>query len=264
MKCILCEAEGKNIFNGKVLGKYWVQYFQCPNCGLIYTEEPYWIQEAYDDSITIYDTGIMQRNVSFSILVTSIIKSIYGLKQISALDWGGGYGIFTRLMRDTGYDFRWQDKYSPCLVAKGFESNVEQKDKYDMITAFELFEHFQNPMLEIDDMFKKSDIILFSTLIYSQDMSYPELNDWWYYIPEEGQHILFYSKITLEKLAKAKGVFYYMINDSLHIFSKKRLKEKRIKRICNTKWGYILALIRWEKMRNGDSASNDMQNLLKE
>ncbi len=264
MKCLICSGEGKEIFKGKILNKYDICYYQCPECGLIYTEKPYWLEEAYDNSITIYDTGIMSRNISFSITTYAILKTIFSDKTVRGLDWGGGYGIFVRLMRDLGYSFEWFDKYSENLVSRGFEANMKAEKTYDVITAFEVFEHLPNPLQDIESMLNKTDMILFSTEIYDKGYAYPELGKWWYYVPEEGQHIVFYSNITLHKIAGLFHVNYYPINDSLHIFSKKKINMNAIKLKTNTKAGMVVSLLRWEMARNRNGAMNDMEMLLNE
>lgn len=264
MKCLICSHEGNEIFSGKILNKYEVCYYQCPKCGLIYTEKPYWIEEAYDSSITIYDTGIMSRNISGSIATHTILKILFNNKSITGLDWGGGYGIFVRLMRDLGYRFEWFDKYSENLVSRGFEADMKADKTYDIMTAFEVFEHLPDPLQELGNMLSKSDTLLFSTLLYDDEYSYPKLDEWWYYVPEEGQHIVFYSKVTLKRIAQKFDIHYYPINDSLHIFSKKEIDIKHIRHMVNTRPGSVMSLLRWEWARNrSGSAMKDMETLLK-
>ena len=74
----------------------------------------------------------------------------------------GGYGIFTRLMRDIGFDFYWYDPHSINLLARGFETRSKNY-KYELVTAFEVFEHFAELIKEIESMLQFSDNILFST-----------------------------------------------------------------------------------------------------
>ncbi len=50
--------------------------------------------------------------------------------------------MFTRLMRDYGFDFLHYDKHTQNLFARGFEFHDE---KIEAITCFECFEHFVNP-----------------------------------------------------------------------------------------------------------------------
>jgi hypothetical protein len=120
MKCKICNTENQSCFSSKLLNKYEVEYFHCSKCAFLQTEEPYWIEEAYDESINISDTGVMSRNLSLS-QISTIVINIYFDKKKAFLDFAGGYGVFTRLMRDIGFNFYWEDKYSSNLVARGFE-----------------------------------------------------------------------------------------------------------------------------------------------
>jgi hypothetical protein len=73
------------------------------------------------------------------------------------VDYGGGYGMFVRLMRDKGFDFYRSDKYAKNLFAKQFEAS--ETISYDLLTAFEVFEHLVNPTDEVERMLKLSDAI---------------------------------------------------------------------------------------------------------
>ena len=120
MNCKICNKKSNYIFNAKILNKYNIEYYHCPNCGFLQTEEPFWLEEAYKESINISDTGIMVRNLYLSKITTLIIYFLFD-KNKKFLDYAGGYGIFVRLMRDIGFDFYWYDKYSENLLARGFE-----------------------------------------------------------------------------------------------------------------------------------------------
>jgi 2-polyprenyl-3-methyl-5-hydroxy-6-metoxy-1,4-benzoquinol methylase len=217
MKCKICSAGSNLAFSHKVLSRYDVKYYKCPECEYLFTETPYWLEEAYKSPINLSDTGILERNIYFSRAV-SILILFYFDSTKKFLDYAGGYGIFTRLMRDIGFDFYWHDDYTQNLLARGFEMKDEN---YELLTAFEVFEHFENPIEEIRKMLEKSDDILFSTLILPQDI--PAL-DWWYYGFEHGQHISFYSKKTFETIAKTLKLKYTYL-DKLHLLS----KNKKIK-----------------------------------
>lgn len=214
MKCKICSSDSELAFTHKVLSKYDVKYFKCPNCEYLFTEKPYWLDEAYKSPINLSDTGILERNIYFSQAV-SILIFFYFDSSKKFLDYAGGYGIFTRLMRDIGFDFYWHDDYTQNLLARGFEMKDEQ---YELITAFEVFEHFENPIEEIEKMLRKSDNIIFSTLLLPEQI--PDEN-WWYYGFEHGQHISFYSKKTFESIAKILGIKYSYF-DQLHLLSKNK------------------------------------------
>lgn len=214
MVCRICKSKGKKIFESTILHKYQVSYFQCPECAALYTEKPYWLDEAYSDAIAADDVGIMQRNIQSCVIVNKIIKKYIG--KGTYLDTRGG-GVFVRMMRNLGYDFLWSDKYAENLFARGFEyKNQDIK----LITAFELMEHIEDPCSEIEKLLKYSDNIIFSTLCYDEGYDYKEPN-WWYYGQEDGQYIMFYSRLTLKYIASSYNLNYYDAG-VLHIFTKKK------------------------------------------
>jgi len=97
----------------------------------------------------------------------------------------------------------WFDRYCQNLFANGFEADIEDGKKYELLTAFEVFEHLADPMSEIQAMSKVSDNILFSTDLLPSPA--PPINKWWYYAPEHGQHIAFFTLKSLMVLAERLG-----------------------------------------------------------
>lgn len=114
-------------------------------------------------------------------------------------------------------NYYWFDKFAEPLVCRGFEF-VDQE--IEMITAFELFEHFEEPNKQINEIMQISKEILFTTECYSDSLELPNEN-WWYYSLDTGQHICFYSKKTLKFIADKYGLNYYQINN-MHWFKKIR------------------------------------------
>jgi len=218
--CKICGGYSICIFSATVLQKYDVKYYHCPVCGFLQTEEPYWLDEAYGSAIGIEDTGLLKRNFLFSKRVSVLIKFLFN-KEKRFLDYAGGYGIFVRLMRDVGYDFYWNDPFAENLLARGFEYN--NNDKMELITAFECFEHFTNPIQEIEKMLNISESILFSTRIFHNEPPAP--NKWWYYNLKSGQHVSLYSKQTLNYLADRFNLYLNTDNKSFHLFSKKKINN---------------------------------------
>jgi hypothetical protein len=115
----------KKIFNTDVLNKYKVDYFQCLNCNFIQTEKPYWLDEAYSDAITKLDIGIIYRNINFSNTITQFFKNNLFSSDGIYLDYGGGYGIFVRMMRDKGFNFYRQDVFCNNLFAKNLQPLID-------------------------------------------------------------------------------------------------------------------------------------------
>ncbi len=218
MKCKICNSTTELVFNAKVLRKYDVNYFKCSSCGYLFAEEPHWLKEAYSRSINLSDTGLLDRNIYFSKVLSVIIFFNFN-KNGYFLDYAGGYGVFTRLMRDIGFDFYWHDPYTQNLFANGFEKVIESNSKFELLTAFEVFEHLVNPKEELEKMLQYSDTIIFSTELMLQEI--PGVKDWWYYGFNHGQHISFYTKKTLYTLASQFKLNYYNVN-GIHILTKRK------------------------------------------
>lgn len=221
MNCRICNSHTKILFREKVLNKYEVNYFQCNNCGYLLTEEPYWLNEAYNSAINISDTGIIYRNTQFS-KICSVIIDVYFNRNGKFLDYAGGYGIFTRMMRDIGFDFYWTDKYCENLLARGFEYEENKKNNFEAVTAFEVFEHFVDPVSEFETILKYGKNIIFSTELLPNPV--PKPADWWYYGFSHGQHVSFYTRESLSLLGKKHGLNFYSMK-GIHIFTEKKLNE---------------------------------------
>ena len=224
MQCRVCENTSEKVFNSFVLNKYFVDYFHCSNCGFLQTEEPYWLKEAYESTINITDTGLIDRNLSFSRVLSILIYFNFN-KDAKFLDYAGGYGLFTRLMRDVGFDFYWHDPYTKNLLAKGFESDLHPAEKFELITAFEVFEHLVNPKEELAKMLQLSDTIIFSTEHLPSKI--PDPKNWWYYGFEHGQHISFYSKNAFQWLANYYNLNYYF-DSSVHLLTRRSFNPTRL------------------------------------
>jgi|LakMenEpi03Aug12_release.lakeMendotaPanAssembly.Ray.scaffolds.fasta_scaffold16296_10 glycosyltransferase involved in cell wall biosynthesis len=222
MKCKVCDSQSNYFATAQILNKYDISYFQCSNCGFIQTEEPYWLEEAYSNAIAMSDVGLVFRNLMFSDITSKLIFNFFD-HQSKFLDYGAGYGLFVRLMRDNGFDFYWFDKFCNNLFAQSFEINLDaaENNGFEIVTAFEVFEHLIDPSIELENLLKISSTILFSTELLP--VSNPKPNDWWYYVLHEGQHISIYTHHSLRILAERYDLNFYSNGSSLHLLTKKEL-----------------------------------------
>ncbi len=228
-KSLLTGGESNLLFNSIVLGKYEISYFQCQQTGFIQTEHPYWLHEAYAEPIANLDVGYLSRNIHSADFVQQILLRHFPDCH-SFIDYGGGYGMFVRLMRDRGFDFVGYDPYCKNLFSPQFEHQQLSTRKYDFLTAFEVFEHLPDPINEIEKMFKLSDIILFSTeLVPSTPLI--SVDDWWYFVPETGQHIALYTPAALSHIANLFQAEFYSDGKRLHIFSRKKIGRNPLQQI---------------------------------
>jgi hypothetical protein len=214
--CRACRAPCRFAFSQPVLGRE-TRYYECPKCGYLQTEEPYWLAEAYADPINDVDTGIMwrnQSNVGRVVMTLCAFRCLHG----SIVDYAGGYGILVRLLRDAGLDAKWRDKYCQNLVARGFEA---ESGNFDLLTAFEVLEHLVDPVAELSQMLATSSIVLVTTELIPTPAT-PSPN-WEYLGPEHGQHIGFFRRATLEAIAAKLKCHFSSDNVSVHVFSRRRI-----------------------------------------
>ncbi len=220
MLCPICNVPTRTIASATILGKFDAAYFQCPQCGFIRTEEPYWLEEAYACAITGSDTGLVKRNIQLASIARVVITTFFGHSGCF-VDYAGGYGLFVRLMRDSGFNFRWYDKYCENIFARGFAASEPGMETVKLLTAFEVFEHLTAPFEELERMLAYSRNILFTTQLLPEPT--PRPGEWWYYGLEHGQHIAFYTRRALSLLAKRAGLYFYTNGKSMHLFTEKRI-----------------------------------------
>lgn len=225
MNCKICNNISKEVFSKKVLHKYEVKYYQCSICNFMQTDEPYWLDESYQDAINDTDIGLVSRNKLFSEIVTAQLRLLGFERTRKFLDYGGGYGMFVRMMRDNGFNFYCYDEYCENIYAKKFTdpNPANSSEKYEAVTAFEVFEHLTDPIKEIEKLLAHSDTILFSTELMQNNLN--NLENWWYVMPEHGQHVAFYDRKTLEFIAQKYGLNLYTNNHTLHLLTKRKLSK---------------------------------------
>lgn len=210
-RCRLCNGDLKNKFILEILNKYDITYFQCQSCRSLQTESPYWLEEAYKINLSILDTGAAQRNWH-NFFVIYLLCKIFSFNDV--LDLGGGDGLLCRLLRDYEINCFVKDEYATPSYAQGFtEPNF---DKPDLVLGFEVWEHLPYPGDDLERFFnKKPKALLITTTPYEN-----QGEDWWYLSAETGQHIFFYSPISLELIAERHGYELHVINNYLLFLNK--------------------------------------------
>lgn len=213
--CPITGSPMRHVFTHRILCRYDVGYFYSDESGLLRTEKPYWLDEAYQTAIGDADTGVVMRNINNSHMLDAVLDAL-GLQDGRLLDLAGGYGLLARLLRDKGYDCYTTDKYCTNLFAKAFEP--AGGFRADALFAFEVLEHLEDPLAFLTEAFSTYDCrtIVFSTQTFSGGI--PPA-DWWYYSFEGGQHIAFYQPRTLALLAERLGCGYLMLNAGLHVIT---------------------------------------------
>lgn len=239
-QCLICNEPATVHERGVIRGRHEGIFLRCISCGFIFVESPNWLLEAYAEPINAEDTGYAERNLWCREQMRAFIE-MFRNPVGKFVDYAGGYGLFVRLMRDCGYDFYWSDLFCPNLFARGFEAGQSNCQRFEAVTAFEVFEHWTDPKTELAKLADSSDCVVFSTRLVPNPA--PALRDWWYYGIEHGQHVSFYTAESLDRLARQFDFHFNSDGEVFHAFSRAPLSQKNFKRLRSERWK------RWLKRR---------------
>lgn len=225
--CAICGAALAECFRARLLHRHDVAYRQCPRCEFLCTEPPYWLDEAYSSAIASTDTGLVMRNLQIARRLTCVLAEFFD-HQGRYLDTAGGTGLLTRMMRDTGFDFWWEDGYCANQMAVGFEARPDERG-FEAVTAFEAVEHMPDPMGFVRAALERSRS---RTLIFTTELFQPPQppRDWWYYAQATGQHIAFFSRRTMAEIAARCGVHFHS-DGYLHLFTAREISDWKYRRV---------------------------------
>lgn len=256
-KCPICESESKLIFSLNIFGSQ-RNLLKCESCGTCFYYNVDWLDLAYTDAIVALDTGAVSRCVYNSY----IINAITGIRRRASeihLDYGGGSGLLTRLLRDVGVNSYWYDKHCNNIYAKGFDNF---KGPVNILSMIEVIEHLPNPQQVIAEICSQWDPSYF--YITTEFVPKQIGPSWWYLVPETGQHVTFLTKDAMQRLANLNGYFAYFFKGFV-LWSKSplnfwarfdvRLRSNKLIRLLL----YIIAKIRFR-----DSIQKDFSFLKNE
>ena len=236
MTCKLCGGTTHPFGELTVLGRHRAHYLHCEACGYVFVDAPDWLDEAYADHvIAALDTGIVVRNLWLANAVDALLR--WRFRDVhTALDYGAGTGLFVRLMRDRGHDFRWSDLHCANLFALGFEAGPDQP--VDLVTCFEVAEHLVDPLAVFRELTARAPVLLFSTELLPAAGNRP--GEWHYYAPEAGQHIGFFSTTSLAMLARRLGRHFASDGRMLHAFTAEPLDPRWLRLVAKRRPANLL------------------------
>lgn len=209
------EAKGK--FLG--LAGIPVHYALCHKCGFCFTPElATWKLEEFEDRIyndeyVFVDPDYVETRPRAN--AASLI-SMFGDRahSIKHLDYGGGSGLLAKVLRESD----WQSmSYDPFVDRK---LSMEQLGQFDLITAFEVFEHAPDVlelMSNLRTLLSPNGLVLFSTLLSDGNIHPKQEISWWYASPRNG-HISLFSMNSLAILAQKYGFNLASFSVGFHVF----------------------------------------------
>lgn len=219
MPCKICGQPAGRFFTARVLRRHEVSYFRCSACGFVQTEAPTWLDEAYAAAGNFPDVWAVERARHNREIVGRLIERCFAAGTPVFLDHGAGPGLFVRMMRDAGYDFFRSDPLSLNLFARGFDAaDHPALPRFALVTCFEVFEHFVQPVEELRALFARADTVFFSTRLQPAGQ---ELTPAWDYFGfDHGQHVAFHSLTSLQALARVTSSRLYTDGYDHHLLTR--------------------------------------------
>jgi len=200
---------------------YEIPYVRCVRCGLIFTSAfDQWSTHEfssliYNEEYILVDPDFIEsRPRNHATMISTELRSFES--QIHGLDYGGGNGLFAKLMQKFGFnDYQ---SYDPLIA----EFSVKPEKLFNLITCFETLEHLHQPISaanDISSMLDDQGIVFFSTMIQPENIR-DIGTSWWYIAPRNG-HITIYTKLSLNIMWRNLGFEFASFNDNYHVAYKK-------------------------------------------
>lgn len=198
-----------------------VYYFMCNECGFCFSPEICkWSLDDFERYIYNAEYESLDPDYA-SIRPTgnaAALKAMFGVegRGIKHLDYGGGDGLLSSLLTQSGWN---STSYDP-FVNK--DTAIEGLGTFGLITAFEVFEHVpdvQGLIANLHRLLDADGIVLFSTLVSDGQLSTNQRINWWYAAPRNG-HISLFSRASLGVLGKSKGFNCGSFSEVFHTYWK--------------------------------------------
>ncbi len=194
-----------------------IYYGICSKCGFSHAPEMYeWSLEQFEarvynaDYVNVDPDYLEARpsaNADFLIRFVGAAAA-----RLRHLDYGGGHGLLSDMLRDAGWN---SQSYDP-FVDRALD--VATLGTFSLITAFEVFEHVpdvQRLMAELGRLIGGEGVVLFSTLLGEGKMVPNSRITWWYASPRNG-HVSIFTQVSLAMLSSRYGMQFGSLSPNLH------------------------------------------------
>lgn len=206
------EARGIHLHKSGML----IRYYLCDACGFCFApdiatwDKAEFKSRIYNDEYAAVDPDYLQnRPISNANMLDDSLAGA-GIRHI---DYGGGSGLLSESLRSKGWN---SVSYDPFVNA---DKQVTDLGQFDLITAFEVFEHVP----DVDALFadfkkltKPDTLIIFSTLLSDGQIARGQSLQWWYASPRNG-HISLFSKDSLHCCVQRHGFKLISFSTVLHV-----------------------------------------------
>ena len=210
--CPLCESESTNHYFKEENG-HQRTFLRCKTCDLIFADPKNLLNTEIEKSR--YEShNNSQRSKGYESFLRTLIDPVkkYITKESKGLDFGSGpYPMLIELFKEDGYEI---EGYDPFFNPK----TSLLKKMYEFVTCCEVVEHFNRPIDSfrlLCSLLNTNSILGIKTTLFKEEIEFKN----WYY-KNDDTHVSFYSKITIDWIAKKFGLKVLEIEDRLVIFQK--------------------------------------------
>jgi len=195
-----------------------VEYYLCDQCGFCFPPELHaWSFDDFARLIYNNEYELVDPDYKFTrpIASANFIEQLFGahIHEIRHLDYGGGSGLTSQTLRKSGWNSHTYDPFVDQDV------NPDELGNFDLVTAFEVFEHVSDVAYLFDNLKKLCDaqgLILFSTFLSDGYIARSQKLDWWYASPRNG-HISLFSQRSLSTMMSQRNLKLVSLSPNLHM-----------------------------------------------
>lgn len=207
-RCRVCSGDAVVVFSRTVLEDVVAEYARCQDCRSLFAVRPTWLDRAYHQRTWMpgadIDALTWQRRFAWP-----VISTIMSPAPSLTLDWGAGNGWLMDRLLDAGHDAWGLDKYRwPMATEEAVSRVVRSVDVAPrpcaMVSALEVLEHLLCPgeaMQQMAALLAPLGVLVASTVLYND-----EGDDWFYLMPQHGQHVTFMSSLGFALSTKRAGL----------------------------------------------------------
>ena len=216
-KCAICGGASEGILSYLVRKENQAILARCQECNFCFVINPNWLTGSFTETLQQLDIGTVDR----CSLVLDFVQTVARVSSWPArsrfIDWGGGYGLMTRMARDRGINMANLDPYVQPLFSA--PANLDKLCPAEVIVASEVYLHIEKPLEVLAQLLSFSPVVIITAVVPPDHVS----PDWWYLMPDTGQHVSFYPISTLKKMAEMTGTKLMSDGRFFHVFSRTEL-----------------------------------------